>query len=373
MIGRGILLGRVLGIPIRIDYSWILIVLLITASMAVGFGQDFPYLSMPSLVSLGLTAAMLLFGSVLAHELSHAVVARRNQVGIRGITLFVFGGAAEMIDEPPNAGAELRIAAAGPAMSLFLAALFFGLYRAGLGAVPLPLVALAETLAGLNLLLVAFNLVPGFPLDGGRVLRALLWGIWGKLSAATRVSAGVGSLFGGMVILMGVLWIVAFGNLIGGLWFIFIGIFLRSAAGTSYQQLLIRRALEGVRARDLMTREVTVVPEQMSIAEAVDNLILPTGLSELPVVDHGRFVGMLHLASIRARDSATWATLTASDVMSREILADALSPDDEALKVLAILGSQERMLPVVDGGILLGVVTRRDVLRRLQIRMELRT
>lgn len=373
MIGRGLLVGTVLGIPIRIDYSWIVIAVLITASMAIGFGQDFPYLGTPALVSLGLTAAMLLFGSVLAHELSHAVVARRNHVGIRGITLFVFGGAAEMIDEPPTAGAELRIAAAGPAMSLLLSVLFFGFYRAGLGAVPLPLVALAETLAGLNLVLVAFNLVPGFPLDGGRVLRALLWGVWGKLSAATRVAAAVGSFFGGMVILMGVVWIVAYSNLIGGLWFIFIGIFLRNAAGASYQQLLVRRALEGVYARDLMIRDVTVVPQEMSIVEAVDHLILPTGLSELPVVDHGRFVGMLHLAKIRGRDSSSWASLTAGDVMSREAIADAVSPDDDALKLLATLGSEERTLPVVDGGILLGVVTRRDVLRRLQIRLELRS
>jgi Zn-dependent protease/predicted transcriptional regulator len=373
LIGRGLLLGNVLGIPIRVDYSWILIALLVTASMAIGFGQDFPYLGAPALVSLGLTASMILFASVLAHELSHAVVARRNRVAIRGITLFVFGGAAEMIDEPPNAGAELRIAAAGPAMSLFLSALFFGLYRAGLGNVPLPFVALAETLAGLNLVLVAFNLVPGFPLDGGRVLRALLWGTWGTLPAATRVAAAVGSFFGGLVILMGVAWIVGYDSYIGGLWFIVIGIFLRNAAGTSYQQLLVRRALEGVHARDLMIRDVTVVPQEMSLAEAVDNLILPTGLSELPVVDHGRLVGMLQLATIRARESSTWATLTAGDVMSREVLAEAVSPDDDAVKVLATLGSEERMLPVVDGGILLGVVTRQDVLRRLQIRLELRS
>jgi Zn-dependent protease/predicted transcriptional regulator len=373
LIGRGFLLGTVFGIPIRIDYSWILIALLVTASMAMEFGQDFPYLGTPALVSLGLTAAMLLFGSVLAHELSHAVVARRNKVGIRGITLFVFGGAAEMLDEPPNAGAELRIAAAGPAMSLLLSGLSFGLYRSGLGVAPLPFVALAETLARMNLVLVAFNVVPGFPLDGGRVLRALLWGIWGKLAAATRVASAVGSLFGGMVILMGVLWVVAYGSLIGGLWFILIGIFLRNAAGTSYQQLVVRRALEGVHARDLMIRDVTVVPHEMSLAEAVDDLILPTGLSELPVVDHGRLVGMLHLSSIRARESSTWATLTAGDVMSRDVLADAVSPDDDAVKVLATLGSEDRMLPVVDGGILLGVLTRQDVLRRLQIRLELRS
>jgi Zn-dependent protease/predicted transcriptional regulator len=371
VIGRGFHLVTIWGIPIRVHSSWLLIAALLTWAMTVYFGQEFPYLGSPARLSLGLSAAMLLFGSVLAHELSHAVLALRNRVGIRGITLFVFGGAAEMVDEPETAGAELAIAAAGPAMSLFLAVVFFGFYWGTLGALPLPLVDLASRISEMNLLLVAFNLVPGFPLDGGRVLRAMLWGVWGNLSAATRVAAAVGSFFGGFVIVMGLMWIWS-GNLIGGIWFLLIGFFLRNAAGSSYQQLLIRRALQGVLASDLMNRDVAVVSPHTSLVEAVDGVILPKGVSELPVVDEGRLVGMLQLSKIREREASTWPFVTASDVMTLDALAEAIAPGEEALKVLAILGSDDRMVPVVEDGHLLGVVTRRDVLRRLQLMMEVR-
>jgi len=200
MIGRGFLLGTVFGVPIRIDYSWLIIAALLTWSLSNAVGQEYPYLGQMSRILLGLSGALLLFGSVLAHELSHAVVALKNGVRIRGITLFIFGGAAEMIDEPETARSELAIAVAGPAMSLALALVFGALHYAGLGLAPLPLVDLADLLKRMNLLLVAFNLVPGFPLDGGRVLRAMLWGIWGKLSPATRAAAQVGSLFGALLV-----------------------------------------------------------------------------------------------------------------------------------------------------------------------------
>ncbi|MGH9321590.1 MAG: CBS domain-containing protein [Vicinamibacteria bacterium] len=372
MFGRGFLLGTVLGVPIRIDYSWIIIAFLLTASLSLVFGQEYPYLGQAARISLGLSGSLLLFGSVLAHELSHAVVALKNHVGIRGITLFIFGGAAEMVDEPPTARAELEIAVAGPAMSLALAVLFGGLHYVGLGLLPLPLVDLADRLKWMNLVLVAFNLVPGFPLDGGRVLRAMLWGVWGKLSPATRAAAQVGSLFGALVVALGLISIFWYDNVMGGLWFVLIGLFLRSAAGASYQHLVVRTALEGIRARDLMSRDVAAVPPEMSVSDAVERVILPRGVSELPVVDDGRLVGMLQLASIRARESSSWPHLTARDLMSEDVLADAVSPDDEALKVLALLGSEDRLLPVVADGELLGVVTRRDLLRRLQIRLELR-
>ena len=165
MIGRGVLLGAIFGIPIRVDYSWVVIAFLMTMSFAVGFGQTYPYLGLPARLSLGLASCLLLFGSVLAHELSHAVIALRHDVGIRGITLFIFGGAAEMVEEPKGAGAEFRIAIAGPLMSLLLAACFFALYRVVLGSIPLPFVDVMEVLARMNLLLVVFNVVPGFPLD----------------------------------------------------------------------------------------------------------------------------------------------------------------------------------------------------------------
>ena len=371
MFGRGFLLGSVFGVPIRIDYSWLIIAGLLTASLSLVFGQEYPYLGLIPRILLGIFGALLLFGSVLAHELSHAVVAVRNRVGIRGITLFIFGGAAEMIDEPETARAELEIAIAGPVMSLCLALVFGVLHDVGLGALPLPLVDLADRLKWMNLLLVAFNLVPGFPLDGGRVLRALLWGIWGKLAPATRAAAQVGSLFGALLVALGLASVLFYGNLLGGIWFVLIGLFLRNAAGASYQQISVRRALDGVRARDVMTRDVAAVSPEMTLEEVVEKVIYPKGVSEIPVISAGKLAGMLRLETIRSRDRSSWGRLTAFDLMSRDAVDEAISPDEDALRVLSLLGSDDRMLAVVEEGALLGVVTRRDLLRRLQIRLEL--
>lgn len=371
MTGRGILLGSAFGIPLRVDYSWFLILFLLTYVLTLSVGLSFPYLGLPARVSLALSGSLLLFGSVLAHELSHALVAVRNGVGIRGITLFVFGGAAEMIEEPRTPGAELKIAIAGPLMSLFLALAFGGVYWSTLGSAPLPLVELALQLAEMNLVLVAFNVVPGFPLDGGRVLRAALWGIWGNPVAATRVAAALGSFFGGFVIMLGLIWIFVFNNPVGGIWFILIGFFLRRAAGGAFQQIIVQRALKGVRARDVMSRDVPFVTPEMTLVAAVEDVILPRGMSEIAVVDDGRYVGILGLAQIRGRDRSSWSGLTVRDLVSSAAPGDTVSPDQDALSLLVRLSSDDRSLPVVDGEEFVGVVTREELLRRLQIRLEL--
>ena len=230
MIGRSFRVATIFGIPIKVDLSWLVIVVLLTATMAAAFSRDHPSLGWPSWFLMGLASAMLLFGSVLAHELSHALVALREGIGIRGITLFIFGGAAEMIEEPPNAKAELKVAVAGPAMSLALAVGFGSLYSVGLGWFHESVLGVVKYLALMNAILVAFNLVPGFPLDGGRVLRAVLWGIWGNLRYATRTASVVGSGFGVLIMLLGLVYVLPFGNLIGGIWYLFIGFFLRNAA-----------------------------------------------------------------------------------------------------------------------------------------------
>ncbi len=370
MIGRGLSLGAIFGIPIRVDYSWAIIAFLMTTSFAVGFGQSYPYLGLPVRLSLGLSSCLLLFGSVLAHELSHAVIALRNDVGIRGITLFIFGGAAEMVEEPKGAGAEFRIAIAGPLMSLVLAACFFALYSLALGSLPLPLTDVMEVLAQMNLLLVAFNVVPGFPLDGGRVLRAALWGIWGKFSAATRVASALGSFFGAAVVLMGLTSIFFLGNL-GGLWFVLIGFFLRHAARGSYQQLVIRHALEGVRAEDLMVRDVPCVPPDMRLSAVLDEVIMPHDVTDVPVVDRGLLIGVLTLKSFERRDRDELERLTASEVMTEDALNETLAPDTEAIQVLSLLTSSDRRILVVSDGVLLGVLSRDEVMRRLRLHLDM--
>ena len=369
MIGRGLLLGTIFGIPIRVDYSWIVIAFLMTLGFAAGAGQSHPYLGMPARLFLGLSSCFLLFGSVLAHELSHAVVALRNDVGIRGITLFIFGGAAEMVEEPKRAGAEFRIAIAGPLMSLFLAVCLFAIYRAALGSLPLPLLDSVRVLAQMNLLLVVFNVVPGFPLDGGRVLRAALWGIWGSFSAATRVAGALGSFFGSVVILIGLAWVFFID--LGGLWFVFIGFFLRRAAGASYQQLVIREALEGVRAEDLMVRDVPCVPPDMRLSTVLDEVIVPHDVSDVPVVDRGLVVGVLTLKSFQRRGREELERVTAREVMSEELLKEAVAPETDAMQVLSLLmGGEERVL-VVSDGVLVGVLSRDEVMRRLRLHLEM--
>ena len=372
MIGRGIRIGAILGIPIRVDYSWTIIAVLLTAGMAVGLGQSFPYLGLSSRLLLGLSACLLLFASVLAHELSHAVVALRHDVGIRSITLFIFGGAAEMVEEPRSARAELSIAIAGPIMSGVLAALFGAFYGIFLDLLPPPFVDVMLRLAIWNVVLVAFNIVPGFPLDGGRVLRAALWGIWGQLAPATRVASAVGSFFGALVMFLGLMFVFVFDNLIGGVWFFLIGMFLRYAARSSYRQVLLRQALEGVTARDLMTSDVPCVPPGMTLDAVVDEVILPRGVVEVPVVDQGILIGMLSFQSFRGKGPAALERLTASDVMSRDFLEETISPDEDAFRVLARLGSDDHRLAVVSGGVLAGIVSREDALRRLSLILELR-
>jgi CBS domain-containing protein len=275
-------------------------------------------------------------------------------------------------DEPPNASAELNVALAGPAMSLALALLFFGIYSFGLGAVPSPIRGIAVHLARMNLILAIFNIIPGFPLDGGRVLRALLWGIWGDLRMATRTASALGSGFGSLIIFLGLLYVFPFGNLIGGVWFVFIGLFLRSAARASYQQILIRECLKGVKVGDVMDFHAVTVAASTRLEDIVHRIMLTSGLTEFPVVEGTRFLGMVGLREIRSVDRATWGHVTAGEVMESDISRNTVSSADEASRLLSRMTADEAMIPVVDGGNLVGVIHPRELMKRLRLRMELR-
>ena len=375
MSSRGIRLGSLFGIPIQASFSWIFIVALLTVALSAQYGRDFPYLGAGTRLSLGLSAALMLFGSVLAHELSHAVVALRHRMRIRAITLFLFGGAAEMIDEPPSPAAELKVAVAGPVMSVALAASFGTMYYWSLGTLPAPFTSILSWLAIANGILAAFNVVPGFPLDGGRVLRAILWGIWGRLAPATRVASGLGAFFGSMMIFFGLYRLFVLDGSSGrldGIWLILIGFFLRGAARSSYQQILVRKELEGLCARDLMSTDVVAVPSYMSVADIVDDLVLGKGLTEVLVLEGEQLAGVLRLEDIRGRDKSAWVRLTAEDLLRRDVVEGAVSPDDDVFRILSQLDEGDHLLPVVESGKVVGVLTRKDVTRKLNLRMELR-
>jgi len=371
VIGRSFRVASIFGIPIKVDVSWVVILFLLTATFAVNFSREHPSLGWPTWLSMGFALAGLLFGSVLAHELSHALIALREGISIRGITLFIFGGAAEMVDEPPHARAELKVAIAGPVMSIALAIGFGGLYSIGLGWFPPAILGVVGHLAFMNGVLAAFNLVPGFPLDGGRVLRAVLWGIWGDLRFATRTASALGSGFGVLIILLGLVYILRYENLIGAVWYLFIGLFLRSAARASYQQILLRDLLKGVKAGDVMSREVVAVSPEATLAEIVDGVVLPTGLANLPVVEGTRLVGHLGLAEIRSVDRSRWGAVRAREVMRIDDLPPAVSIEDDATRLLSLAARDDVLIPVLDGDRFVGVVTRPDLMRRIKLMMEL--
>ncbi|MBI2820346.1 MAG: site-2 protease family protein, partial [Acidobacteria bacterium] len=266
MLEKRFTIFRLLGFDVKVHISWAIIVLLIAWSLAKSFFPSFyPDLSQATYWWMGAGGALGLFVSIIIHELAHSVVAKRYGIPIRGITLFIFGGVAEMEQEPGSAGAELRMAIAGPITSILLGVGFYLAGGAAKGlAWPVPLTGVLFYLAWINWILAVFNLVPAFPLDGGRVLRAYLWSRDGNLSKATHTAANIGAAFGAWMVVLAA-FLVLQGNVIAGMWWFLIGLFLRSASRSSFQQVLIRRALEGEAIRRFMTPAPVVVPPSMSL------------------------------------------------------------------------------------------------------------
>jgi Zn-dependent protease len=328
----GVTLFRIRGIPVRAHPSWLLILALLTWNLAVGyFPQVLPDLPVGALWIKGLIAALLLFASVFLHELAHSIVALRYGIPVSSITLHIFGGVSQMDREPDRAGAEFAIAIVGPLTSFAIAAVLVIANRAldpGPGAR-----ATMQYLAFVNVLLGAFNLIPGFPLDGGRVLRSILWRARGDGAWATRVAARTGSVFALLLIGLGILR-AATGELIGGLWFVLIGLFLRQAAESSYQQLVVRRGLSPYAVRDVMTRSVMTVPADATAADIADHFFWKHHVSSFPVVDGDRVVGIVGLDQIKALPAEERAATRARDFMHPLSEALAVSPGDSLWSAL---------------------------------------
>ncbi|HSF43406.1 MAG TPA: site-2 protease family protein, partial [Thermoanaerobaculia bacterium] len=308
--GRSIELFKVFGFPIRLDPSWFIVAVLLTWTFATNiFPPQVPGLSPPVYWGMGLAGAIGLFASVVLHELSHSVVARRFGLTIRGITLFIFGGVAEMTSEPPSPKAEFWIASAGPAASLAIAAGVLGVNLIG-GLLGLPAAATAVLgyLAYANGMLALFNLIPAFPLDGGRILRSILWGWKGSLRFATRVTSRIGGWFGLSLIGLGVLVTVFVpGGFISGFWLFLIGLFVRNAAQMAYQQLLLRRAFQGEPVSRFMQADPVTVPRQISVAELVKDYIYRYHFKMFPVVDDaGRLVGCVTTRQVKELPHEEW-------------------------------------------------------------------
>lgn len=372
MMTKGIRLFKVFGIQISIDYSWFIVFILFAWSLSYGyFPYKHPGLATPTYIGMGVISALMLFVCVLVHELSHSVTANRLGLDIHEITLFIFGGVAQLSKEPEDAIVELKIAIAGPIASGVLAVIF-GVLAALSARTPYVVVTTVFTyLSFINIVLIIFNMIPGFPLDGGRVLRALWWAKTGDVNRATKVASSVGKGFALFLIFFGFFQVLA-GNFVGGLWAILIGFFVQRAAEGGYQQIVIKQALKGLKIKDVMSTGVVSIDGGTTIAEAVEDYFLKYHFVSFPVISGGHIAGLLLLSSVKAVEKEQWGTTLAKDVMHPLEPADTLSPDDAVSGALErMVGSTSGRFPVIKDGELVGIISRRDIMKMLEFKSGL--
>ncbi len=368
MFGTRWRLFRLLGIPISLDASWLIILALLTWTLINLFQEAVPDLPVATYWAMGLGAALAFFTCIVLHELGHALVARAVGIPIRGITLFLFGGVAEMEDEPPSASSEFLMAIAGPAVSAVLAAIFWllsGLVEAP--AVVFPL----RYLAGINLAVLIFNLVPAFPLDGGRVLRSILWGALRNLRRATYWAALSGQAFAWLLIGLGLLNFFA-GYVVHGVWLGLIGLFLNNAARGSYQQVLVRQVLRGEPVSRFMTREPIVVPPVLDLRGWVEDYVYRYHRKMFPVASDGHVEGVISTQALSRFPREEWDKHTVAEAMRQDVNALSVTPNADALEALERMQrtGSSRLL-VTEGDRLVGIVSLKDLLRFLDLKLEL--
>ncbi len=368
---RGVIaLGRILGIPIGVNYTWFIALWLLSWSLAKSyFPTAFPGSPASTYWIMGILSALLLFASVLVHELGHAVTARRYGIQTRSITLFLFGGVAQIGREPPTPASEFLVAAAGPLTSYLLSAFFWALLQLTKGSA---LGAIIAYLAWINAALATFNLVPGFPLDGGRVLRALLWRTTGSLERATRIAARGGQVVALGLIGFGILWIVT-GNVTSGLWLVLIGWFLDMGAQSSYQQVVLREALGGVRVTDIMTKDVHSVDPDLTLDHMISEYFLRYKHGGFPVVWGDRLLGVVTLHDVQAVPREQRTTTLVRSAMTPLNRLRTVRPTTSAYEAFARLAQDGigRLLVIDDAGQLVGILTRSDLMHIMRIRATL--
>jgi Zn-dependent protease/predicted transcriptional regulator len=366
MFGTSWRLGRIAGIEVRVDSSWVVIALLITYSMYFQVSQVYESLSTRGAVGLAVLSTVLFFGSVLVHELAHALVAQARGIRVQDITLFLFGGATRAKVDSRGPGDEFLIAVVGPLTSAILAGLFGIVAALGRDVLSDPLTGTLGYLGWTNLLLAGFNLVPGFPLDGGRLLRSAIWRATGSLGRATRIASQSGQAVGWLLVAAGVVSLLA-GNLAGGIWFAFIGWFLVQAARSSYQELQLRDLLRGVEAEDVMAADLLRIPPDLTLQDAVDHYFMRYDHGAFPVDEHGRTIGLLTLRGVRRVPREQWPTRRVRDHMMPLGDQVQVAPDARMDGVLAKLqdGDAGRVLVVQDGEVV-GIITPSDLTRWLR-------
>jgi Zn-dependent protease/predicted transcriptional regulator len=373
MFGKSISLFKLFGFEVKIDLSWLVIATLITWSLATGV---FPYYYKGLLTTtywlMGTLGALGLFFSIVFHELSHSLVARKFNLPMKGITLFIFGGVAEMEEEPPSPKAEFFMAIAGPLSSILIGIVFYGIRLAGQTLDwPILTVGVFSYLSYLNFILAGFNLIPAFPLDGGRVFRSILWGWKNNLKWATQVASRIGSGFGLVLIFFGVLYIIR-GAFIGGIWWFLIGMFLRNASQMSYSRLLMSKALEGEPVKRFMKTDPISAPPSITIEKFVDEFLYKYHYKMFPIVDDQKLVGCITTREVKDVPRDQWAQRTISEIVKPCSCDNTITSDTDAMKALS---SMNRMgvsrLLVVDENRLAGIITLKDLMGFLSLKLDL--
>jgi Zn-dependent protease/CBS domain-containing protein len=366
MFGTSWRVGRIAGVEVRVDSSWVVIALLITYTMYLQISRVYEDVSTGAAVRLAILSAVLFFGSVLVHELAHALVAQARGIRVQDITLFLFGGATRAKVDSRGPGDEFLIAVVGPLTSGLLAGLFGIVATLGGDVLSRPLAGTLGYLAWTNLLLAGFNLVPGFPLDGGRLLRSAIWKATGSLGRATRIASVSGQGVGWLLVAAGVAWLLA-GDLAGGIWFAFIGWFLVQAARSSYQDLQLQQLLRGVEAEEVMAGDLRRIPPELSLQEAVDDYFMRYDHGAFPVDEQGRTIGLLTLRGVRRVPREQWPTRRVRDHMVPLGDQVVVAPDARMDGVVGKLqdGQAGRVLVVEDGEVV-GIITPSDLTRWLR-------
>lgn len=360
-------LGRIAGVPFGVNWSWLVVFALIVWTLATGiFPTTNEGLSDGTYVAMAVVAAFLFFGSLLAHELGHALQARREGMEIDGITLWLFGGVARFKGMFQSAGAEFRIAIAGPLVSLALG-LAFAFFAWGLD-LPQAVDGVAFWLGYINLTLLVFNLLPALPLDGGRVFRSALWAIRRDFAWATHVAAAVGRAFGYLLVGGGIALLI-FQGAFSGAWLAFIGWFLLQAAGAEDRYLLARQALHGLHVRDLVVREPVTTSPDLTIGQFMDDVVRHKHYTSYPVTENGHVVGLLPFRCVARVPRSEWERHTVRDCMLPAEDVPVVSEDDELIDAAGDLAESDihRAL-VLDGGRFVGLLSATDVARALEVR-----
>lgn len=364
-------IGRIRGIPIGVHYTWLFALFLITWSLAVGyFPSTYRGWAPATYWLVGAASALLLFVSVLAHELCHSIVAQARGLAVHSITLFILGGVSNIARESDDPQDEFLISVVGPISSLALAGIFWVVWQAVPGDTG-PLNALLWYLAMVNFILAVFNILPGFPLDGGRVLRAILWGTTGSMVKGTTIASIVGQIVAFCFVGYG-FWAILNGAFLNGIWIGAIGWFLNSAAESTRRQVQIQEGFRGVKVASVMTPDPPFVSPAMPVRELVNEYVLRRGLRALPVAQDGRIVGLVTLSDVKHLPEREWDRDSVGAIMTRPPLKT-VGPSESVTKALQMLVGQDvNQLLVIDAdGTLQGILSRGDVMRFLQMRGEL--